>query len=693
MTKINTSRGQAAVFVLLFLGVLTLSLIFVYKAGKVTTERMQVQNAADAVAYSVSTIEARDLNFMAYTNRAMIANEVAIGQMIGLASWLYNWKSYAAYLNAYRLYFMDPLVSAVSLGTATVPFQNGFRTAVRAIFETSASAVLTFLKPVVNVGTTILHNVNKAFSYAQTGFHFTTIVYAIGATLPDNAIMPNSILEDNAPNATISDYGIFTLLMHSLTYASLPGVQSPNIPVPGAPSELWYTRTYVPGPGVLPGVSGNTDVDKTGFQRFAAITNASKDDFSRNRGWELPLPILPDGVIDFTGSDRFEGPTVLGITPWFELKLTFELDLKRQGGSELRYRSTASAAPKSKKCPPGYEPGKGPGAVPANQGTGKCVPAAPSSTTPPAERGDKYSWSAGGATGLFVTFYFYIGVGVDNIPLIGDISGKFEIGLGYPDAGGASGSLTLDLGSVIGTWDVFDISLPFPTSAPFSAGSAQAAKNANKMRTQDLSLVGTQHYGEAPSNRPAWVLGVPFIPSPGPTFIEPSVPVVSLTMPSTTNHINKTYAGLPMYTDTQTDHLRLGFLAPYFISGVIMNRPQVNDSNNDGLPNFGDFNVADGDQGDPLVDGYADNEVAAIAKSSVYFKRPNDLNYFARLDGQEEFGSGFNPYWQARLAETTNMDRLIALAIQQNVIGTTFPAIGSLAGINFGNLNPMNWIP
>ncbi|MDX1518678.1 MAG: pilus assembly protein TadG-related protein, partial [Gammaproteobacteria bacterium] len=127
MTRINTSRGQAAVFVLLFLGVLTLSLVFVYKAGKVTTERMQVQNAADAVAYSVSTIEARDLNFIAYTNRAMIANEVAIGQMVGLASWLFNWKSYAAYLNAYRLYFLDPLVSAISLGTATVPFQNTFK--------------------------------------------------------------------------------------------------------------------------------------------------------------------------------------------------------------------------------------------------------------------------------------------------------------------------------------------------------------------------------------------------------------------------------------------------------------------------------------------------------------------------------------------------------------------------------------
>jgi hypothetical protein len=46
---------------------------------------MELQNAADGVAYSVAIPEARDLNFMAYTNRAMVANEVAIGQAVGLA--------------------------------------------------------------------------------------------------------------------------------------------------------------------------------------------------------------------------------------------------------------------------------------------------------------------------------------------------------------------------------------------------------------------------------------------------------------------------------------------------------------------------------------------------------------------------------------------------------------------------------
>ena len=44
-------------------------------------------NTADAVAYSAGVFEARMLNYDAYTNRAMIANEIAIGQAVGLASW------------------------------------------------------------------------------------------------------------------------------------------------------------------------------------------------------------------------------------------------------------------------------------------------------------------------------------------------------------------------------------------------------------------------------------------------------------------------------------------------------------------------------------------------------------------------------------------------------------------------------
>ncbi len=87
--RFKRQRGQAAVFVFVFMTVLVVGMSFLYKAGKLTSDKMALQNAADSAAYSVSVVEARDLNFASYMNRAIIANEVAIGQMIGLASWAF----------------------------------------------------------------------------------------------------------------------------------------------------------------------------------------------------------------------------------------------------------------------------------------------------------------------------------------------------------------------------------------------------------------------------------------------------------------------------------------------------------------------------------------------------------------------------------------------------------------------------
>lgn len=70
-------RGQSAIFVLLFLGILLISLNYLYKQGRITPDKMELQNAADAISYGISLTAARDLNFAAYLNRAMVGNEVA----------------------------------------------------------------------------------------------------------------------------------------------------------------------------------------------------------------------------------------------------------------------------------------------------------------------------------------------------------------------------------------------------------------------------------------------------------------------------------------------------------------------------------------------------------------------------------------------------------------------------------------
>jgi hypothetical protein len=80
-------QGQALVLglVLLFAGVL--GLFFLFTTGQVLASRQRLDNAADAAALSAATWRARVFNFNAYSNRAILAQELAVAQAVTLASW------------------------------------------------------------------------------------------------------------------------------------------------------------------------------------------------------------------------------------------------------------------------------------------------------------------------------------------------------------------------------------------------------------------------------------------------------------------------------------------------------------------------------------------------------------------------------------------------------------------------------
>lgn len=84
-------RAQAGQILMAGIGLLLITaglMYFLVNAGQTVTEKMRVTNAADAAAYSAGVVEARVLNVDAYLNRAMIANEIVIAQMVSMASWL-----------------------------------------------------------------------------------------------------------------------------------------------------------------------------------------------------------------------------------------------------------------------------------------------------------------------------------------------------------------------------------------------------------------------------------------------------------------------------------------------------------------------------------------------------------------------------------------------------------------------------
>ncbi len=84
--------GQATIVTLALTATLVAAVLLVFNVGQLINGKQRLVNAADAAAYSAAVWEARSLNYQAYLNRAVIANEAAIAQAVSLRSW-------SAYLN------------------------------------------------------------------------------------------------------------------------------------------------------------------------------------------------------------------------------------------------------------------------------------------------------------------------------------------------------------------------------------------------------------------------------------------------------------------------------------------------------------------------------------------------------------------------------------------------------------------
>lgn len=90
----SKQKGQALPLGVAFLMSCILFGLVLFNTGQTASEKSRLVNTADAAVYSGLIWQARALNFQAYTNRAMVANQVSIGQMVSFSSW----AKYAAQL-------------------------------------------------------------------------------------------------------------------------------------------------------------------------------------------------------------------------------------------------------------------------------------------------------------------------------------------------------------------------------------------------------------------------------------------------------------------------------------------------------------------------------------------------------------------------------------------------------------------
>lgn len=268
-------RGQALVFSLITMSIVILVMFAMYAMGQQTIAKMRLQNTADASAYSAAQAQARDYNFSVYTNRAMIANQVAVAQVVGLTSWARN------YGNTYDGKFSWVPNVLNSLGSPTAAMWS----TPWDINKSLSSGFRDVLNVAGPTATTVLDGLIDALGLSQQVYHYGTAL-TIAQTLGLDVFGPNGVLAHlgvDTSDSKLSDmltlnpaYNIITL-NDAKARLSPPGELAVAIGL-----EQWLGFTENKDPNL-------TSKDGGGADRFANVTLASLDKFSKDRstrdGW------------------------------------------------------------------------------------------------------------------------------------------------------------------------------------------------------------------------------------------------------------------------------------------------------------------------------------------------------------------------------------------------------------------------
>lgn len=167
--RVAGASGQALVPALLFLLIGCIGLYVAFNSFQMTSAKIKLQNTADAAAYSAAVLQARDYNFSAYTNRAMVANQVTAAQIVSLKSWIDDLDA------TYSHSDLDDVVKAI----ADHPDKWNTPKSQGKVDIAPVRATLDALLPGVATG---VGSIIRALSVAQANYHA-----AVFAAVPNTA--------------------------------------------------------------------------------------------------------------------------------------------------------------------------------------------------------------------------------------------------------------------------------------------------------------------------------------------------------------------------------------------------------------------------------------------------------------------------------------------------------------------------
>ena len=135
------AKGQTLILMIGVLLLVSLLLFAVTDMGKHARRQWYLQSVADNASYSAAVAMSRQMNFLALTNRALIGNQVAIAQWVGLASYLAMLDRTADNLEAVTSFipYLGQITRALS--TIIARIEEGFEQVVKTLVRFQSAVI------------------------------------------------------------------------------------------------------------------------------------------------------------------------------------------------------------------------------------------------------------------------------------------------------------------------------------------------------------------------------------------------------------------------------------------------------------------------------------------------------------------------------------------------------------------------
>jgi hypothetical protein len=312
-------QGQALVLAIICMLVFVVGVLVLFNTGQAVNKKVQLNNTADAAAYSAAVQQARAYNLIAYLNRAQVANEVATAQIVSIHSWM-----------NFAISGTDHFAKGVqALGIALD------LTGVGAEVGVELNEIGLELSEVKDTMQEVRDTMKGVFSIAVTGLSLANVTYAKVAQgitaleIGDIPTLVQTVIEQNTLKATGSTDKAARL--SALSY----GVLAQQ----AAAANRSYARLYqVPNSGSASSNPHRTD----DADRYANVVMEARDGFSASRDGNV-LFLHKRGGTDLVSYNRWVAMDTLN-AKFSAVVANVDIPLAWGGAAAVRNASGAAFA-------------------------------------------------------------------------------------------------------------------------------------------------------------------------------------------------------------------------------------------------------------------------------------------------------------------------------------------------------------